>query len=152
MLLRTHIVFSSLVALMLIDYLKIQRQLLFMIVVLLFTLMPDIDEKTSFISKKIKISFLLRLFTSHRGIFHTVLIPFVLMILFYSINQKTVAFGILTGYVSHLFLDSITKRGIMPLYPIKKKLRGFLVSGSFFEKILFFVLVLLNVLYLVFLL
>ncbi len=57
----------------------------------------------------------------HRGILHTPIALIVLTTLFYLITQNkssTLAFAI--GFLTHLFLDSLTPMGIMWLFPYEK--------------------------------
>ena len=42
-----------------------------------------------------------------------------------------------TSYASHLVMDAITKKGIVPFHPLKLKIKGNIRSGGFFEKIIF---------------
>ncbi|SDJ68411.1 metal-dependent hydrolase [Salimicrobium halophilum] len=59
--------------------------------------------------------------------------------------------GLVTGAASHLFADFITKRGIPLFYPFSKKHWSFFVTfktGSMVEKIVTFVLIIMNVWYL----
>ncbi len=56
----------------------------------------------------------------HRGILHTPLALITLSILFYLITKNrdsTLSFSL--GYLTHLFLDTLTPIGIMWLYPLK---------------------------------
>ncbi|MEK6949140.1 MAG: metal-dependent hydrolase, partial [Nanoarchaeota archaeon] len=73
----------------------------------------------------------------HRGFFHTVYIPLILFLIFYSIS-KEIGIGIFIGYSSHLLMDSLTKHGIKPFFPIaNKKFYGFIRVNSIFERLLF---------------
>ncbi|WP_102336392.1 metal-dependent hydrolase [Salimicrobium jeotgali] len=59
--------------------------------------------------------------------------------------------GLITGSASHLFADYITKRGIPLFYPFSKTHYSFFITfrtGSIVEKILTFLLVIVNVWYL----
>ncbi|WP_347861599.1 metal-dependent hydrolase [Salimicrobium sp. PL1-032A] len=59
--------------------------------------------------------------------------------------------GLVTGATSHLFADFITKRGIPLFYPFSKKHHSFFVTfrtGSVVEKMVTFVLIIVNVWYL----
>ncbi len=89
------------------------------------SILPDIDSKTSIVSKKMPVgSFFTRILCGHRGMMHT---PFNLIILWTIFGLLNMIFHIpvmfmlsmTIGYLLHLIQDSFTKRGIMWLYPFK---------------------------------
>ena len=144
MLFRTHIAFSFLIALYLIDILTVENQILFMIIILIFSIFPDIDTKESKISKKLRpISYITNLL-GHRNILHTIYFPIAISLTLLILNQKLLSLAAITGYLLHLILDSTTKKGISPLYPLtKKRIKGYIKSGSIIENIFFTILIIL---------
>lgn len=142
---KTHLAFSLFIGLILIKILNIKNQILFLIFLLFFAVFPDIDEKTSKISKKIKLlSYPINFIFKHRGFFHTIYLPLILFLLFFIVN-KILSIAILAGYLSHLFLDSLTKSGIKPFKPFKLKFYGFFKSGGFFDYFFFLLLLLIDI-------
>jgi membrane-bound metal-dependent hydrolase YbcI (DUF457 family) len=81
--------------------------------------LPDIDHENSKISRKLPIiSWFTTLMCKHRGITHSIVglsIPF--MIAVYLPFGMELAYGIVIGYVSHLFGDMCTPRGIPLFWP-----------------------------------
>ena len=144
----THLAFGFLVSLLSINFFSIQNKLIFILIVVFFSIFPDIDEKKSKIGRRNKIiSTIINFVFGHRGFFHSIYIPLILYFIFYYINIE-IGIAILVGYFSHLFMDAITKAGIRPLYPIvNKKINGFIKTNSILEKILFLIIIFL-VLYL----
>ena len=144
MLFRTHLAFGFLIGLYLIDFLKIKNQILFMIILLFFSIFPDIDDSSSKISKKLKpFSYLTTLF-GHRTIFHTIYFPLAISFVLFILNFKLLSLAALIGYLLHLILDSITKKGIALFYPLsKKRIKGFIKVGSLTENIIFTILIIL---------
>ncbi|MBU0627687.1 MAG: metal-dependent hydrolase [Nanoarchaeota archaeon] len=142
MLSRTHLAFGFLIGLYLIDFLNIKSQILFMLILLFFTIFPDIDESSSKISKKTRpFSFISNL-TGHRSIFHTIYFPVAISLTFFMFKLKELSIAALAGYLLHLVLDSTTKQGIMLFYPIsKKRFNGFIKVGSLIENLVFVILV-----------
>lgn len=138
---RTHLIFSFLIGLLIINSFNIQSKIIFIIIMLIASALPDIDSYRSKIGKKIKpISFLINLFFRHRGIFHS---PFILMLisLVIALINHEIAAAFFIGYLSHLILDSLTPGGVMFFYPFsKKRTKGFIRTGSLFENILFILL------------
>ena len=146
MLFRTHIAFSFLIGLYVIDFLK-TNHILFMIILLFFSIFPDIDKGSSKISKKLKpFSYLAALF-GHRKIFHTIYFPIAIALTLFIFNLKLLSLAVLIGYSLHLLLDLTTKKGVALLYPLsKKRIKGFIKVGSLIENILFIILIILIVL------
>ena len=116
-----------------------------MLIVLFFSVFPDIDERRSKIGKKTKlVSGIINFIFGHRGLVHTIYIPLILFFIFYNMN-KEMGIAVLAGYFSHLFLDALTKIGITPLYPIiNKRIDGFVKTNSLLEKIFFLVVIFLD--------
>lgn len=147
MMFKTHLAFSLFIGLALIKILNIENQILFLIFLLFFSVFPDIDEKSSKVSKKIKfLSYPINFIFRHRGFFHTIYFPLILFILFFIINEKILGIAILAGYLSHLFLDSLTKSGVRVFRPLSKlKFYGFFKVGKFFDYFLFLLFLLLDI-------
>ena len=141
----THVIFSIFASLIVIDYFSIKNKVIFLLIALFFSLLPDIDESRSKIGRRNKlISKTIGFIFGHRGIFHTIYIPLVLFVLLDLINFE-IAFACLIGYFSHLLLDALTKNGIKPFYPLFNiKIRGFFKTNSIIEKLFFLALVLVN--------
>ena len=138
MLFRTHLAFGFLAGLLLIRYLEIKNQILFIAVLLFFSVFPDIDELNSRISEKFKpLAVIIHFIFGHRGFFHSIYIPIIFSTAFFALNLKYLGVAALFGYLSHLFLDSLTLGGIRLLYPLKKKLFSFIKTGSLVENMLF---------------
>jgi len=116
--------------------------------VLIGVLIVDLDSKKSRVGNY----FLFRpfqFFVKHRGFMHSLLFGFVVMVIFamFSVN---LAFGFILGFLSHLFLDCLTRQGVMLLWPIsKKRFRFLLRSGGLLEDVIFVLLLLVDVLLIV---
>src|SRR3989338_10662492 len=138
MLFRTHLVFGFLIALLFIKLFDINNQILSVILILFFSVFPDIDRQRSKIGKKFKFtSKLINFLFGHRGFLHSIFVPLLLFLSLLIIKQDILARAVLIGYSSHLLLDGLTISGIRPLHPIKKKFRGFVKVGSLIEDFLF---------------
>ena len=117
--------------------------------VFLGIIVPDIDNASSFIGRKVRpLSWILQFTVGHRGIFHSLLFGLITAYLLISLDRSG-ALGFLIGYFSHLLLDSATPAGIMWLFPVSvRKVRGPVKTGSFTEWMLFPAFGLLDVLFL----
>jgi len=134
----THLVFGLLTSLVSFLFFDINNKLLFIFIVVFFSIFPDLDEKRSKIGRKHKItSTIINFIFGHRGFFHTIYIPLLIFFILNIINFE-IALAALIGYCSHLFLDALTRKGIKPFYPlINNRINGFFRTGSLVEKILF---------------
>ncbi len=123
---RTHLSFGLFVFLLTV-YFGYGFSLIGLILILIFSIVPDIDKFGSKISKKLfPFSLIFNLF-KHRGVIHSLLIPSVLLIvgIFYHIVNYCAL-----GWVSHLVLDGLTPSGVMPFYPLFKQKLRFIFKGD----------------------
>ncbi len=90
------------------------------------SLFPDIDHSGSKISKTLRpLAFIITMFCSHRGIFHTPLfyaIPALIIYIFFPNVADSWLAGFLMGIGIHLIQDMFNSQGVMIFYPIKKKI------------------------------
>lgn len=134
MLLKTHLAITVFGILLFFNH--VDNKLVFVLVAILATYIPDIDSRYSTLGRK-KINRILQFFTKHRGITHSfvflILVTFVLLFFI-----PIVALGFFLGYGLHLFADSFTRDGIQPFYPfVKAKSKGNISSGGKIEVLVF---------------
>ena len=149
MLFKTHLTFGVFIITLLYIFFpsilsthNLFSQIIFCIILLASTSLPDIDTKDSKISRKIPIlPSILSIFTTHRGIIHSIYPVIILSAILYPYNSfYTLAFII--GYLSHLILDALTLQGINFLHPFTQfHIKGFIKTGSILELILFISLI-----------
>ena len=135
--------FSLLVSLLIFKYFSLNPYLFILVLVLAGSL-PDIDHAKSKIGRKLFfISFFVNLFFGHRKLIHSIIfatgLSLLIKILF---EEYWIPFYI--GYLSHLFLDILTKQGLYIFYPSNFKLNGFIKTNGLFEKVFLFILIILN--------
>jgi inner membrane protein len=141
MLFYTHLAFSFFVGLFVLDYLKIQNKLIFLLFILIFSLFPDIDAPKSKIGKKLGIiSKIINFIFGHRDFFHSLFFIIPIYIIF-SIFSDILAVSFLVSSSSHLVIDALTKEGISPFYPLKLRVKGFIKTGKFLENFLFILII-----------
>ncbi|MDP2925576.1 MAG: metal-dependent hydrolase [Nanoarchaeota archaeon] len=134
MLARTHQIIALFVALLLFN--KISNNYLFVIVVALSTLIPDIDSSYSKLGKHI-IFRPLQFFVIHRGIFHSFFIGILFSIVLY-LFYPIVGFGFFIGYNMHIITDSLTKEGTRAFWPFRFQIKGYIKTDGIIENIIFF--------------
>ncbi len=138
MLARTHILFSILLIILIDKYnfIPVGNIWIFSIVVLFFTLLPDIDTSKSFFGRKIwPLSAIIKYTAGHRTFFHSIYIPIIFFLTFTLFGYQDIAYASLIGYCSHLFTDALTKEGITPFYPFPFRIKGFFKTNGIIELI-----------------
>ena len=141
MLLRTHIMFAILIILIFFNY--VNNKIIFLIMVLVATIIPDLDSSGSSYGRHL-IFRPFQFFSRHRGIFHSFTTAVVLSVLI-AIWWPVASFGFFIGFSVHLITDSFSRNGIQPFWPLKFKSQGSLVSGGKIEEILFIGLILVDI-------
>jgi len=138
MLFRTHFVFGLLFALLALYFINPINKYIFIMIVVLSSLLPDLDHKESFINNKLKIFKSFSYFVKHRGILHSIWIPLALWLLLdFGFNSRYGS-AVFIGYLSHLFSDGLTKAGINIVHPLKQlRIQGFIETGSILEHLVF---------------
>jgi len=149
MLLRTHLAFGLLLGLLSLKYLNVPNTYLFLLMVCFASALPDVDESSSKIGRKIKpLSWFIEQTFGHRNFFHSIFPLIALFVVFFYILDWNVAgIALLLGYGSHLFIDMFNYMGIGLLYPLYKgRITGFIKTGGIIEHIIFFILIFANIL------
>jgi len=141
---KTHLMFSLLVSSLIFKYFSLNPYLFVLILVLAGSL-PDIDHTKSRIGRKLFIiSWIINFFFGHRRLIHSIIFASILSLVIKMVfNEYWIPFYI--GYLSHLFLDVLTKQGLNIFYPSNFKLDGFIKTNGLFEKVFLFILFVLNV-------
>ncbi len=146
MLIKTHLAISLFFVLLFIQ--SFESKIVFVLVALIATYIPDIDSRFSKLGRK-KVFRILQWFAGHRKVFHSFLFLGLVFIGLYFVSE-VVAFGFLIGYGSHLFADALTVQGICLFYPLNFKVRGFIRTGGFLEYVILICFILID-LWLIFL-
>ncbi len=140
MMFKTHMAAGLLVAVVALNFVSPEKQLLFAFLLLIGAAFPDIDHPKSRMGQMFwPIAYLFE----HRGFFHSFFAIVIFPVMFFLLSGSLVySVGFLLGYASHIFTDLLTTQGVMPFHPLLKfKLRGFMHTGAYYEYALFFVLI-----------
>ena len=144
MLAKTHLAIGVFAVAFFLPY--VNHKLIFVPVVLIASLLPDIDSGFSTFGRK-AIFKPVQLFTKHRGVFHSftfcILVSIVLAMFI-----PVLAFSFFLGYALHLLADSWTLEGIRPFWPTKSVLKGRVKVGGIIEETVFIVFAILDVAFL----
>ena len=121
----------------------INNKFIFIGMVLIATILPDLDSGFSSYGRHL-IFRPLQWFTKHRGVIHSFSFCILISILL-AIFWPIASLGFFVGYSIHLVCDSFTKEGIQPFWPLKSKSYGFITSGGRIEESLFFSLIFIDI-------
>jgi membrane-bound metal-dependent hydrolase YbcI (DUF457 family) len=142
MLIRTHLAIVVFFIILFLEH--VNDKLVFVFVALVATMLPDIDSAFSTLGKNKSFRFL-QFFVVHRGPIHSftfcILVSIVIAAFF-----PVISFGFFLGYAVHLFVDSLTKEGIVPFWPYPGKSTWGLKTGSLLESSIFLIFLLLDIL------
>lgn len=145
MMLRTHAAFGFLISLLSLKYLNVPNPYIFLTIVCLAAVIPDIDSSKSKIGKRIKtLSWVIEKTIGHRNLFHSIFpLIAIAVIFFYFLNWNVAGIALLIGYGSHLFVDMFTYMGIALFHPVyNRRITGFVKTGGITDHILFFLFLL----------
>jgi inner membrane protein len=131
---KTHLVFGILLYLIFDLYLDFDKKIIYFVLILFFSILPDLDLHTSYIGKRLKgLSHFFEIVLGHRELLHSIWIA---LFLYLFLDQW--GYGIaVVGYIGHLGLDIITKKGVKLFWPYVK-MKGYAVTGKFTDNMLFF--------------
>jgi len=139
---KTHVGIGIFAALFFLPH--VVHKWVFVPVVLLASLLPDIDSGFSALGKR-AVFRPFQLFLKHRGFIHsfTFCILISIVLAFY---LPTLAFPFFLGYSLHLIADAWTVEGIRPFWPLKDTTNGRVRVGGKVEQMIFFVVIVADVL------
>jgi len=114
----------------------------FVPIVLVASLLPDIDSMNSYFGKHF-IFRPIQWFVKHRGMLHSLTFCLIITLIF-ALFLPVLALSFFIGYGLHLFGDSLTIEGIRPWWPNKNVLKGSIRTNGEIEKWVFYVLILVS--------
>jgi membrane-bound metal-dependent hydrolase YbcI (DUF457 family) len=103
-----------------------------------FAILPDIDHKGSTINRLLNVTRAVPAVFKHRGFFHSVWPALGGGAALWTFATPTIGLAFLTGYLSHLVSDSLTRDGVNYLHPLLRfKVAGFMRTGALLESLVF---------------
>lgn len=141
MLLKTHLAFAALMIILFVEH--VNSPWIFIAMVLIATVIPDLDMSSSSWGRHL-IFRPLQFFVKHRGIIHSFTFAVLVSILI-AVFWPVASLGFFIGYSVHLFVDSFTKDGVQPFWPLRVRSKGFIASGGTIEESLFFSLIIIDI-------
>lgn len=141
MMFKTHLFFGVLLSLVFLHFFSYSIPYIFLSLVCLGSVLVDIDSSHSKIGRKFKpLSWAFEYVFGHRGFLHSLVAAFLLLLIsVYIFSVSFLVFGLILGYLGHIFLDAFTLSGVPLLKPFSDwRLSGFITTGGLFEYIIFF--------------
>jgi len=140
MLKRTHLAIGLAIGLYFLPY--VNNQLLFIPIIIISSLLPDLDSANSYLGRK---RFLrpLSMILKHRGILHTYTFCILISIIL-AMYYPIYALPFFLGYSFHLLADSFTTNGIRPFWPLKYVSTGVVNTGGKIDNALFYTFLIIN--------
>ncbi|MCX8158921.1 MAG: metal-dependent hydrolase [Candidatus Pacearchaeota archaeon] len=139
---RTHLAIA--IGLMLYFLPIVNNKLAFVSVILVASLLPDIDTSGSYFGQRWYWR-PVQWVTKHRGVLHSMTICIFISLIF-ALFIPILAFPFFLGYSSHLIGDALTQDGIMPFWPLKKEAKWIFRTGGKREMVLFLIVLGIDVL------
>jgi membrane-bound metal-dependent hydrolase YbcI (DUF457 family) len=131
---RTHLISGVFCYLFSDQYLHFKNPVVILGLFLLLSIIPDIDLHSSYIGKQIPgFSFVFEVLLGHRGIVHSMWPVFILFPLLYPYGFAIT----ISAFIVHLFLDTMTKKGIAWLWPFLR-IKGPFETGRIMDSFLFY--------------
>jgi len=131
MLLRTHFMIALLCGLLAMSYFNFSW--LFLIVVLISTLISDLDSSRSRYGKKFWLLRPIQWLAGHRKIFHSFIFIFLIGVGIWFLSRE-ISYAFVFGYGLHLLIDCLTLQGVMLFYPFSDfRIKGFIKTGGWIE-------------------
>ena len=110
--------------------------LVFIPLVVLGSLFPDVDHKNSKINRLLPITRWVPMVFKHRGFFHSIFPPVLLYAGFHYAQLDVVGIPLTIGYLTHLGSDCLTRMGCNLLHPISNfRIQGFMHTNGLMELI-----------------
>ena len=141
MLWKTHLAIGAAAALYFLPFMN--NKLMFLPVVLISSLLPDVDTGSSYLGHRGIFRPIQWLF-SHRGFIHSYTFCIGLAFVF-ALFYPVMAFPFFLGYSFHLAADSFTEQGIRPFWPLDATIKGFVTTGGRTEYMTFVTFVLFDI-------
>lgn len=138
---KTHLAVGLAVGLYFLPF--VAHKFLFIPIVLLGSLLPDIDSATSYLGNR-RIFRPVQFFFRHRGPIHSYTVCGIICLLF-AFFYPIIALPLFFGYSIHLFLDSFTVNGIKPFWPLKLQSSGIVRTGGAIDKVIFSIFIIVDI-------
>jgi len=132
---KTHLAVGALSGLVILKFFHPEPAVIFSLLFLFASILPDIDTTKSFIGHKLwPVSSVLSLFVKHRGFLHSIWLPLVSFSFAAYFGYAMIGAAFALGYLVHILADSVTEEGVPLFAPFfMRRVRGFIKTGGTLE-------------------
>lgn len=135
-----------LTALLLIPLLN-EKWYVFIPLVILGSILPDVDHESSKINRIFPLTRWIPKFFAHRGFFHSIFPAVIIYAVFYFANLNYIGLPLAIGYLSHLASDCFTRQGCNLLHPVSQfRVQGPIMTNGLMELLIVISVIVLDVL------
>ena len=146
---RTHMAFGLLAGILLFSFFS-AKWFIFIPLVVLGSLLPDVDHENSKINRMLPITRWIPVFFKHRGFFHSIFPAIIIFAIFHYTNLDIVGIPLTIGYLSHLASDCLTRLGCNLLHPVSNlRIQGPVMTDGLMELLVLGLVLFLDILLLV---
>jgi len=143
---RTHMAIGLLAGLLLFTFLH-QQWYIFIPLVILGSLLPDVDHQNSKINRMMPLTRWIPTFFAHRGFFHSIFPAIIIYAGFYFAKLDYIGLPLALGYSTHLASDCFTRLGCNLLHPVSTfRIQGPIMTNGLMELLTLGGVILLDVL------
>ncbi len=143
---RTHMAIGLLTGLILFPLLH-QKWYIFIPLVILGSILPDVDSENSKINRMLPLTRWIPKFFAHRGFFHSIFPAAIIYAAFYFTNLNYIGLPLAIGYLSHLASDCVTRQGCNLLHPVSQfRVQGPIMTNGLMELLIVIGAIVLDVL------
>ena len=136
---KTHMAIGFLAGVLLFSVVD-ANPVVFVPLVVLGSLLPDVDHENSKINRLVPVTRWVPKFFKHRGFFHSVFPALILYTVSYATGTLVLGMPVVLGYLAHLFSDCFTRLGCNLLHPLSTlRVQGFLMTGGITEAVVLIV-------------
>jgi len=130
---RTHMAIGLLAGLILYPLLG-QTWYIFIPLVILGSLLPDVDHQNSKINRILPITRWIPKVFEHRGFFHSIFPAIIMYTALYYGGLEYIGLPLTVGYLSHLASDCMTRLGCNLLHPVSHfRIQGPIITDGLME-------------------
>jgi inner membrane protein len=130
---RTHMAFGLLAGILLFTFFG-AKWYVFIPLVVLGSLLPDVDHENSKINRMLPVTRWIPVFFKHRGFFHSVFPAIILFAVFHYLKLDIIGIPLAVGYLTHLASDCLTRLGCNLLHPVTNfRIQGPIMTDGLME-------------------
>lgn len=130
---KTHMLAGAAIGLCTVELIDVDliKQGAYILGIVLGSVLPDVDHQNSWISKRTGPLKYIFSGLGHRGATHSLVGAFIALVVIILLSRSNIfSYGIFIGYLSHLFIDTLTPSGVNWFWPKKHRCKLATISTN----------------------